>query len=60
MEKYIIEFNVEETSLIDMHMVSRLCEYDIYDMRLSRYLAEHDQMLLADFITSFDDEGKPN
>lgn len=42
-----------------MHMVSRLCEYDIYDMRLSRYLAEHDQMLLADFITSFDDEGKP-
>ena len=59
MEKYIIEFNVEETSLIDMHMVSRLCEYDIYDMRLSRYLAEHDQMLLADFITSFDDEGKP-
>lgn len=59
MEKYINQFNVEEESLTDMHMISRLCEYDIYDMRLSRYLAEHDQTLLADFITSFDEDGKP-
>lgn len=57
MERYIVEFNVQEDSLTDMHMISRLCEYDVYDMRLSRYLAEHDQTLLADFITAFDGEG---
>lgn len=59
MEKYIIQFNVEEDSITDMHMISRLCEYDIYDMRLSRYLAEHDQTLLADFVTAYGEDGSP-
>ena len=59
MEKYIIQFNVEEDSITDMHMISRLCEYDIYDMRLSRYLAEHDQTLLADFVTAYGEDGAP-
>lgn len=59
MEKYQTEFNVTDESITDMHMIARLCEYDIYDMRVTRYLAEHDQTLLTDFISSYTEEGDP-
>lgn len=55
MEKYMAEFELDETSLTDLHTVSRLCEYDIYDMRVTKYLAENDQNLLTDFISSVDE-----
>ena len=59
MEKYQNEFNIDDNSITDMHMISRLCEYDIYDMRVTRYLAEHDQTLLVDFISSYSEDGDP-
>lgn len=59
LEKYQSEFNIDDGSITDMHMIARLCEYDIYDMRVTRYLAENDQTLLTDFISSFDDDGNP-
>lgn len=59
LEKYQNEFNVDDNSITDMHMIARLCEYDIYDMRVTRYLAENDQTLLVDFISSYDEEGNP-
>lgn len=57
MEKYKAEFNVDENSLTDLHAIGRLCTFDIYEMRLTRYLSEHDQTLLVDFISSYDEEG---
>lgn len=57
MGKYIEEFNIDETSITDLHMVSRLCTYDIYEMRLHKYLALHDQTILVDFVSSFDELG---
>lgn len=59
MEKYQNEFNIDDNSITDMHMIARLCEYDIYDMRVTRYLAEHDQTLLVDFISSYSEDGDP-
>lgn len=59
MEKYQAEFNVEDNSITDMHMIARLCEYDIYDMRVTRYLAETDPTLLTDFISSYDENNNP-
>lgn len=59
LEKYQQEFNVEDNSITDMHMIARLCEYDIYDMRVTRYLAENDQTLLTDFISSYTEDGEP-
>lgn len=59
LEKYQQEFNVSDESITDMHMIARLCEYDIYDMRVTRYLAEHDQTLLVDFISSYSEDGDP-
>lgn len=59
LEKYQQEFNVEDNSITDMHMIARLCEYDIYDMRVTRYLAENDQTLLTDFISSYSEDGEP-
>lgn len=57
LEKYKNEFNVDEDSLIDMHSIGRLCTFDIYEMRLTRYLSEHDQSLLVDFVSSYDEQG---
>lgn len=59
MEKYITEFNLDESSITDLHMVSKLCEYDILEMRATKYLKQNDQTLLTDFVSSFDDEGNP-
>ena len=59
MEKYQNEFNIDDNSITDMHMISRLCEYDVYDMRVTRYLAENDQTLLVDFISSYSEDGDP-
>lgn len=59
LEKYQVEFNVSDDSITDMHMIARLCEYDIYDMRVTRYLAEEDQTLLSDFISSYDENNNP-
>lgn len=57
MGKYMTEFNVDENSITDMHMISRLCTYDVYEMRLTKYLSQNDQTLLVDFISSYDEEG---
>lgn len=59
MEKYKEEYGIEDHQITDLHMVGRLCTYDIYEMRLTRYLSEHDQTLLVDFISSYDEEGNP-
>lgn len=59
LEKYQKEFNVADDSITDMHMIARLCEYDVYDMRVTRYLAENDQTLLTDFVSSFAEDGTP-
>lgn len=59
MEKYIEEFQVDGSSLTDLHMISRLCEYDVLEMRATKYLKEHDQALLTDFISSYDEAGNP-
>lgn len=57
MEKYKSEFNIDDSSITDLHSVGRLCTFDIYEMRLTRYLSEHDQTLLVDFISSYDEQG---
>ncbi len=58
LEKYKNEFNVEDNNLTDLHSIGRLCTLDIYEMRLTRYLSEHDQSLLVDFISSYDEHSR--
>ena len=57
LERYKEEFKVSDNSLTDLHSIGRLCTFDIYEMRLTRYLSEHDQTLLVDFISSYDEQG---
>lgn len=59
MSKYVQEFNVDPNSLTDLHMVAKLCEYDILEMRASKYLKSSDTTLLTDFITAYDEQGNP-
>lgn len=56
LEKYKNEFSVDDNNLTDLHAIGRLCTLDIYEMRLTRYLSEHDQVLLVDFISSYDEQ----
>ena len=57
LEKYKTEFNIDDSSITDLHAIGRLCTFDIYEMRLTRYLSENDQTLLVDFISSYDEQG---
>lgn len=57
LEKYKAEFNIDDKSITDLHSIGRLCTFDIYEMRLTRYLSENDQTLLVDFISSYDEQG---
>lgn len=59
MEKYKEEYGIQDNQLTDLHAVGRLCTYDIYEMRLTRYIAENDQTLLVDFISSYDEDSNP-
>ena len=58
-EKYKDEFNIDEKSITDLHAIGRLCTYDLYEMRLTRYLSENDQTLLVDFVSSYDENNNP-
>lgn len=57
-EKYKLEFNVSDDSITDLHAIGRLCTYDLYEMRLTKYLAKEDQTLLVDFVSSYDEGGR--
>lgn len=57
LERYKEEFKVSDNSLTDLHSIGRLCTFDVYEMRLTRYLSENDQTLLVDFISSYDEQG---
>lgn len=59
LEKYKNEFSVQEDSITDLHAIGRLVTYDIYEMRLTRYMSENDPTLLVDFVSSFDERGNP-
>ncbi len=40
-----------------MHLVSELAEFNIYEMRITKYLAENHQTLLQDVMTGVDPNG---
>lgn len=58
-EGYMAEFDVNFNSLTEVRMVAELAEFDIYEMRVTKYLAENHPTLMQDVIMGFDDDGKP-
>lgn len=56
-EQYLNEFDVDPASVTEMHMVSELAEFNIYEMRITKYLAEHHPTLMQDVVTGIDANG---
>lgn len=55
-QQYIEEFDVDFKSFTELRMVSELAEFDIYEMRITKYLAEKHPTLLQD-VVSFNAQG---
>ena len=56
-EEYLNEFSVDPSKLTEMHLVSELAELNIYEMRITKYIAENHQTLLQDIVTGVDPAG---
>ncbi len=57
--QYVEEFQVDFNSYTELRMVSELAEFDIYEMRITKYIAETDPTLMAEVTTGFTDLGSP-
>lgn len=55
-EQYITEFDVDFNSPTEVRMVSEIAEFDVYEMRVTKYLAENHQNLLQD-VTIYNMDG---
>lgn len=55
--KYIDELSIDDSSISEMHSVSRLVEITIMDLRMNNYLAINDQNLMMEYITAVGPEG---
>lgn len=56
-EQFIDEFNVDMANSTEIYMVGELAEFNIYEMRITRYLAEKHPTLMQDVITGVDPAG---
>ena len=55
--EYLDEFDVNPNKITEMHMVSELAELNIYEMRITKYIAENHQTLLQEVVTGIDSAG---
>ena len=56
--QFIEEFDVDGTSITEIQLVSELAEFNIYELRVTKYLAEKHQTLMQDVVTSVDNTGE--
>lgn len=55
--KYLTELDIDYNSISEMHMLSRLVEITIMDLRMTNYMSINDQDLMMDFVSSIDPNG---
>lgn len=56
-EQYMDEFKVDPANITEVHMVSELAEFNIYEMRITKYLAENHPTLMQDVVVGIDNTG---
>lgn len=56
-EQYMDEFNVDPANITELHMVSELAEFNVYEMRITKYLAENHPTLMQDVVVGIDNTG---
>ena len=57
-KQFIEEFEVDVTNFTETQLVSELAEFNIYELRVTKYLADKHPTLMQDVITSIDNTGE--
>ena len=57
-QQFIEEFSVDINNYTEVQLVSELAEFNIYELRVTKYLAEKHQTLMQDVVTSVDVTGE--
>ena len=57
-EQFINEFEVDMDNYTELHLVSELTEFNVYEMRITKYLADHHPSLMQDVVVSIDATGE--
>ena len=57
--QYMEEFDVDPSRITEVHLIGELSEFDIYEMRATKLLAEKYPTLLQETCMGFDGEGNP-
>jgi len=57
-KQFIEEFEVDVESFTEVQLVSELAEFNIYELRVTKYLADRHPTLMQDVITSVDNTGE--
>ena len=57
-KQFIEEFDVDVGSFTEVQLVSELAEFNIYELRVTKYLADKHPTLMQDVITSVDNTGE--
>lgn len=57
-EQFIEEFDVDIANITELHLVSELAECNIYEMRVTKHLADKDPTLLTEVVTTVDHAGE--
>lgn len=55
--QYIEEFDVDPSRITELHLISELAEFDIYEMRATKIIAEKYPTMLQEYCMGFDSEG---
>lgn len=56
-QKYLEEFEVSHARLTEIHLVGELAEFDIYEMRATKLLAEKYPTMMQEIFIGFDSDG---
>ncbi len=57
-EQFVEEFDVDVRNYTELHLVSELAEFNIYEKRITQYLAEKHQDLMQSVVTTVDHAGE--
>ena len=55
--QYMEEFDVDQSRFTELHLIGELAEFDIYEMRATKLIAEKYPTMISDVVMGFDSDG---
>ena len=56
-KQFVEEFDVDPTNITELHLVSELAEFNIYEKRITQYLSTNHPTLMQDVAAGVDSQG---